>query len=431
MRLLYVLLTYLLAPLALLHLFWRGFSSPGYRQRIGERFGFGQDRLDRDSIWVHAVSVGEVQAAAALVRELLARHPEVPIVLTTMTPTGSERARDLFGDRVVHNYLPFDMMSAVRRFLDWSRPRLAIVMETELWPNLYHECGGRGIPLVLASARVSPRSVGHYRRMVALFKETLSHGIIIAAQTEADAERFRSLGAAPNRTHVTGNIKFDFQLPELVEERGRALRHEQAALRPVWIAASTHPEEEQAVIDTHKAVLEARPDALLFVVPRHPERFPAVAALLEKAGLPFVTRSSGARCTSQTRAFLGDSMGELTTFYAAADVAFVAGSLAPIGGHNLLEPAALGVPTLTGPHNFNAVDIAELLEQAGAVEIVPDATELSGRIIELLENPQERAQRGEAARMTVARSRGALQRLMDLLEPLLEEATRAPAASKI
>ena len=424
MRLLYALTTYLLAPVLLVHLYWRSLSNPDYRQRIGERFGFGQVRLANDSIWVHAVSVGEVQAAAALITELMQRYPAMPVVLTTMTPTGSARARDLFGDRVIHNYLPYDMVWVVRRFLDWARPGIAIIMETELWPNLYHECGRRRIPLVLASARVSQKSVRHYRRLVSLFKETLSHGIVIAAQTEADAERFRLLGASPSRTHVTGNIKFDFALPEQVEEKGRYFRQQQAPERPVWIAASTHAGEETAVIEVHQQVLQAFPDALLLWVPRHPERFPAVAAQLEKAGLGFVTRSSAARCTPVTRVFLGDSMGELTMFYAASDVAFVAGSLIPIGGHNLLEPAALGVASLTGPYNFNAVDIAELLEQAGAVEIVADQAQLAQRLIGLLADPVERNRRGDAGRETVTRSRGALERLLMLLEPLLDEVAK-------
>ena len=426
MRLLYALTTYLLVPLMLVHLYWRSLSNPDYRQRILERFGFGQVRLANDSIWVHAVSVGEVQAAAALITELMQRYPDVPVVLTTMTPTGSARARALFGDRVIHNYLPYDMTWVVRRFLNWARPGIAIVMETELWPNLYHECGRRDIPLVLASARVSQKSVRHYRRLVSLFKETLSHGIVIAAQTEADAERFRQLGASPERTHVTGNIKFDFALPEQVEARGQYFRKQQAPDRPVWIAASTHAGEEAAVIEVHQQVLRMLPDALLLWVPRHPERFPAVAAQLEKAGLTFVTRSSAARCTPVTHVFLGDSMGELTMFYAASDVAFVAGSLIPVGGHNLLEPAALGIASLTGPYNFNAVDIAELLEQAGAVEAVADQTQLARRLIDLLADPVEHRRRGDAGRNTVMRGRGALERLLRLLEPLLDEVVKRP-----
>ncbi len=422
MRLLYALLTYLATPGLLLHLYWRSLSSPDYRRRIGERFGYGMPRLPRSSIWVHAVSVGEVQAAASLVRALMQRHPDVPLVLTTMTPTGSARVRALFGDQVVHSYLPYDLASAVRRFFDWARPQIVIIMETELWPNLYHECGERDVPLVLASARVSEKSTRRYQRMLSLFRATLAHGIFIAAQTETDARRFSSLGASPQRTHVTGNIKFDFRLPGDVAERGHAIRQEHAPERLVWIAASTHVEEEQAVIDAHRVVLASQPNALLVWVPRHPERFAPVAAELERAGMPFVARSSGETCTTDTQVFLGDTMGELTSFYAAADVAFVAGSLAPIGGHNLLEPASLGIPAITGPHNFNAADIAELLAASGATEIVQDAGELAPAVIRLLADPDERLRRGDAGRATVERSRGALQRLLALLDPLLKDA---------
>ncbi len=429
MRWLYGLLTYLLTPLLLAHLLWRSRTNPGYRQRIAERFGFGIPVQAQTSIWVHAVSVGEVQAAAALIRQLLERHPDVPLVVTSMTPTGSARVRELFGDSVVHSYLPYDQPAAVRRFLDRARPRIAIIMETELWPSLYHECGRRSVPLVLASARVSATSVQRYRRMLHLFRETLSHGIFIAAQTEADAARFRELGASAERTHVTGNIKFDFRLPDDVEQKGREFRRLHAPDRPVWIAASTHDGEERAVLDAHRAVLDAHPDALLLWVPRHPERFPAVAVMLERAGMPFVTRSSGANCAPQSQVFLGDSMGELTRFYAAADAAFVAGSLVPIGGHNLLEPASLGVAALTGPYNFNAVDIADLLAEQGAVEILSGEDALAPALVRLLGDAKERARRGEAGRQAVASNRGALQRLMSLLAPLLPEPATATERS--
>jgi 3-deoxy-D-manno-octulosonic-acid transferase len=240
MRFAYVILTYLLVPVVIGHLLWRSVTSPAYRQRIPERFGFGFSRLRKPSIWVHAVSIGEVQAAAPLVRALQQRYPEKSLVVTSITPTGSERVRALFGDTIVHSYAPLDTASAGRRCFDWARPELVIIIETELWPNLYHECGQRRIPLVLASARVSPQSVRRYRLLIALFSATLSHGIVIAAQSTADAERFRSLGASAERTRVTGNIKFDFELPPRVAERGREFRLAQAPDRLVWIAASTH-----------------------------------------------------------------------------------------------------------------------------------------------------------------------------------------------
>ena len=419
LRIVYVVITYLTVPLLLVHLFWRGFSVPDYRRRIGERFGFGMPALARPSIWVHAVSVGEVQAAAPLVRALLKRHPGVPLVLTTMTPTGSERVRALFGDTVVHSYVPYDLAAAVRHFFDWAQPMLAIIMETELWPNLFHECGQRRVPLVLASARVSLRSVRHYRRLISLFRDTLSNGVVIAAQTPADAERFRSLGASPVRTHITGNIKFDFELPAGIAAGGRALRDEQARNRPVWIAASTHEGEETAVLEAHARILEQHPAALLLLVPRHPERFAQVAALLESRGIAYVTRSSRSTATPATRVFLGDSMGELTTFYAAADVAFVGGSLVRIGGHNLLEPLALGVPVVTGPHNENAADIAEMLVDCGAALVVPDWAGLAAEVNWLFGDETERHRRGSAGTEAIRGNRGALDRLLALVDPLI------------
>lgn len=416
----YVFLTYLAVPFLLFYLLCRGWRVPGYRRRISERFGFGMPRLARPSIWVHAVSVGEVQAAAPLVRTLLKRHPGVPLVLTTMTPTGSERVQALFGDTVIHSYVPYDLAGAVHRFFDWARPSLAIIMETELWPNLYHECGQRQVPLVLASARVSLRSVRYYRLLIPLFRNTLANGIVIAAQTPVDAERFCSLGANPARTHVTGNIKFDFELPAEIAARGRELRDQQAEDRPVWVAASTHDGEEIAVLEAHERILEHHPGALLVLVPRHPERFAPVAALLDSRGISYVTRSSRALAGPATCVLLGDTMGELTTFYAAADVAFVGGSLVPIGGHNLLEPVALGVPVVTGPHNENAADIAELLFDCGAALVVPDWAGLAAEVSWLLGDQPERHKRGLAGSQAIAANRGALARLLALVDPLID-----------
>ena len=235
-----------------MHLFWRSLGNPPYRQRIAERFGFVDRRGTKPSIWVHAVSVGEVMASAALVRALQERYPDRDLVLTTMTPTGSARVEELFGHSVVHSYVPYDLASAVRRFFDRMQPELVIIVETEIWPNLFHECGLRKIPLVIASARISPKSVQRYRKVVGLFSETLSHGIVIAAQSQTDADRFRSLGAAPERIHVTGNIKFDFTVDPGVPTSGRGFRHEHAADRPVWIAASTHADEEEIVLQAHR-----------------------------------------------------------------------------------------------------------------------------------------------------------------------------------
>ena len=414
LRIVYILLSYLLVPFLLVHLYWRSLSAPAYRQRIGERFGSGPAPRRRPSIWVHAVSVGEVQAAAPLVRALLKRHPGVPLVITTMTPTGSERVRMLFGETVVHSYVPYDLAAAVRRFFDRVQPSLAIIMETELWPNLYPECGQRQVPLVLASARISPRSLARYQRLMPLFRDTLANGIVIAAQTPADAGRFRALGANPAHTHVTGNIKFDFELPGDVVMAGRALRKLQAADRPVWVAASTHEGEEAVLLAAHALVRQQHPQAMLLLVPRHPERFSAVAALVGDCGLACVTRSSAAVAGPRDAVFLGDTMGELMTFYAAADVAFVGGSLAAIGGHNLLEPAALGIPVITGPHNENAADICALLVARGAASVVSDAAGVAAEVCRLFGDPAERQRRGAAGQAALADNSGALERLLRL-----------------
>jgi 3-deoxy-D-manno-octulosonic-acid transferase len=419
LRFCYILLSYLLTPLILLHLFYKGFGNRDYWKRNGERFGFYYGTVPSGAIWVHAVSVGEVQAAAALVNSLLEQYPQRPLVITTTTPTGADRVRALFGERVIHRYAPFDLAWPVKRFFIWCRPAIAIILETELWPNLYHECGRRKVPLVLASARVSPKSIGRYRMLVSLFKETLSHGIVIAAQTKADAERFLLLGANPQRTHVTGNIKFDFALPDGVAEQGAAFRAAYAANKPAWVAASTHASEEEIVLRAHRLVQEKIPDAVLILVPRHPERFAGVAALVERQGFRFVRRSTGNPGAADTEVVLGDTMGELMAFYAAADVAFVGGSLVKIGGHNLLEPAALRLPIITGPYTYNAADIAELFQDDGVAQVVNDAPELAAAVCELLFDPLERERLGNRAEALTEQSRGALARLLALLQPLL------------
>jgi 3-deoxy-D-manno-octulosonic-acid transferase len=416
----YQLISYLAAPLVALLLFWKGLGNRAYWDRFEERFGFGKSRLQSPGIWVHAVSVGEVVAASSLINALLERHPDIPVVVTTTTPTGAQRVHDLFGQRVLHSYAPYDMLGSVRRFFGRMQPRLAIVIETELWPNMFAECGARGVPLVLANARISPRSVGRYRRFLSLFRDALSHGIVIAAQSSRDAERFISLGADPQRTVVTGNLKADLVFPPGMIEAGVAFRNEHLAGRPLWVAASTHAGEEEAVIEAHESVRARLPEALLFLVPRHPERFGGVADLLQRCEVAFRRRSLREFPASADAVYLVDSLGELPLFYAAADVAFVAGSLVPVGGHNLLEPAALALPVLAGPHNFNAQDIATLLLEAGALEIVADAKALGEAVATLLENPAMRQARGQQARRVVDDSGGALKKLLGLLEPLLE-----------
>jgi 3-deoxy-D-manno-octulosonic-acid transferase len=427
MRFVYIVVAYLVAPVLCAVMLWRGFRDRSYWKGFDERFGFGAGVVGAESLWVHAVSVGEIQAAASLVTALRRRYPDLPLVVSTVTPTGAARARALFGDSVLVRYVPYDLPGSVRRFFERIRPRVAIVLETEIWPNLYNECGRRGVPLVLASARISPRSVGRYRRLVGLFGETLSHGIVIAAQSEGDAERFRSIGANPERTHVTGNIKFDIELPADIETRGAALRRRYAQERLVWVAGSTHAGEEDAALAAWEHLRSRGIDALLVIAPRHPSRFNEVAAALRTRSVPFVRHAQSEPAASGTQVVLVDTLGDLVAFYAAADVAFVGGSLVPVGGHNLLEPAALGVPTLSGPHVFNAEDVAARLVDEQAVRIVADGAELGRAVGELLSDQGLREAAGERARRAVERNRGALGRLLALLAPVIEGADPAAA----
>jgi 3-deoxy-D-manno-octulosonic-acid transferase len=417
-RPLYNLLTwFLLIPYTT---YWlaRAVVNPSYRPGLPQRFGFGYPALDK-SIWIHAVSVGEVVAAAPLVRALLREYPQHRLVMTTVTPTGATRVRSLFGDKVDHAYIPFETPFSVNRFFAALRPVIALVMETEIWPNLYHGCGSRGIPLVLVSARISPKSVDSYRKLLPLFRETLSHGIVIAAQSRADAERFLSLGAAPERTRVTGNIKFDIEVPAGLDEQGAALRSGTFGNRRVWVAASTHDGEEEQVLRAHEQLLETFPELLLVLVPRHPDRFDAVRELARRREHRVVSRTDERAADEDTTVFLGDTMGEMMLFYAASDIAFVGGSLVPIGGHNLLEPAAVGVPVITGPHGFNAEEIAERFVDEKACRLVDGPDALAGTVAELLRDESAAAELVGNASRILEKNRGALERLLELVRPLI------------
>jgi 3-deoxy-D-manno-octulosonic-acid transferase len=380
MRFAYAILTYLLLPVYAFYWLFRGVGNKAYWDRFGQRFGFGYPIMANGCIWIHAVSVGEVQAAVPLVRELQKRFPDRRLLVTTVTPTGAARVQLLFSDTVTHCYIPFETPNAVNKFFDAVRPALSLVMETEIWPNLYHECGRRDVPLILVSARISPKSVRSYRKFLPLFRETLSHGIVIAAQSEVDADRFRSLGAAPERTWVTGNIKFDYEIPADLETKGAEFRRDNFEDRPVWVAASTHDREEEQVLYAHQEVLERFPTALLILVPRHPERFASVRALLHRRGHRFIARTDGVPCTSDAEVYLGDTMGELPLFYAAANVAFVGGTLVPVGGHNLLEPAALARAGITGPYQVKKRAIGDKLGKNGGAGVVQKGGQLGPAI---------------------------------------------------
>ncbi|MBI6851887.1 lipid IV(A) 3-deoxy-D-manno-octulosonic acid transferase [Pseudomonas cichorii] len=423
-RTLYTLLFHLGLPLVALRLWLRARKAPAYRQRIGERFAVGLPAMQRGGIWVHAVSVGESIAAAPMIRALLAQYPGLPVTVTCMTPTGSERIKAMFASepRIQHCYLPYDLPWAAGRFLDHVQPRLGIIMETELWPNHIHQCARRNIPVVLANARLSERSARGYARFAGLTRPMLAAMSWFAVQTEAEAQRFRDLGARPECVAVTGSIKFDLSIdPQLPEQAAQLREQWQAAQRPVWIAASTHAGEDESVLAAHRQLLSSHPDALLILVPRHPERFNSVHELCQQQGFTTVRRSSGQVVTPDTSVLLGDTMGELLFLYALADSAFVGGSLVPNGGHNLLEPAALAKPVLSGPHLFNFLEIAALLRQAGALEEVGDPVALAAAVQKLFDQPQLARSMADAGIGVMKANQGALQRLLDGVAICLRE----------
>lgn len=414
-RTLYTLLFHICLPLVAVRLWLRARKAPAYRQRIGERFALGLPAMQPGGIWVHAVSVGESIAAAPMIRALLAAYPQLPITITCMTPTGSERIKAMFANepRIQHCYLPYDLPWAAGRFLDHVRPVLGVIMETELWPNHIHQCAKRGIPVALANARLSERSARGYARFAKLTRPMLEEMSWFAVQTETEAQRFRDLGARPECVAVTGSIKFDLTIdPQLLTQAAQLREQWQATERPVWIAASTHAGEDEIVLAAHRQLLSSHPDALLVLVPRHPERFNSVHDLAVQQGFATVRRSSGQPVTAQTSVLVGDTMGELLFLYALADIAFVGGSLVPNGGHNLLEPAALAKPVLSGPHLFNFLEIAAMLRNAEALIECRDAASLSAAVQQLFDQPQKARDMAQAGLAVMKANQGALQRLL-------------------
>jgi 3-deoxy-D-manno-octulosonic-acid transferase len=414
-RALYTALLYLLAPLVLMRLVWRGLRSPEYRHCWSERFGAIHPAVGERVIWVHAVSVGEVQAAESMIRALIDLYPEYSILMTTVTATGAAHVSELFGGEVAHVYAPYDLPDVVSRFIDRARPQLAIIMETELWPNLFRTCRQKNIPLLLINARLSDKSLEGYRRFGRLIDKTLEAVTQIAARSPLDAERLRALGADPDRIVVSGDLKFEQHLPAGLHERASLLRQEWGVNRHVWIAGSTHEGEDELILDVHEEIRKTLDDCLLVLVPRHPRRFAAVAALCRQRGYRSVLRSERLVCEPDTAVFIGDSMGELLTFYAAADVAFVGGSLVDAGGHNMLEPAALGLPVLTGPHVDNFSAVCELLLTAGACRQVSNTTELKDTVQSWLLDASERHRIGEKGREAVDQNRGALATVLGMI----------------
>jgi 3-deoxy-D-manno-octulosonic-acid transferase len=416
LRRIYSFIIYLLIPFVVLRLFWLGFRNPDYRRRWKERFGFPDKITSHDRIiWLHAVSVGEVQVSRPLVNGLLEEYPDYKILITTMTPTGADSVNQYFSDSVKHLYLPYDLPVAVKHFISVIEPSILIVMETELWPNLFHYCHKKDIPIIVINARMSEKSAKGYRRFSSLIRPMLENVSLVVAQGKKDAERMIALGVDKDKISVTGNLKFDINLPHSVTEQAQALRRYLSVNRPVWIAASTHEGEEKIILDAFDKVLQQQPQCLLLIVPRHPGRAAAVRELCTKRNLKVLSKSDNRECDENVKVFILDTLGELPMYYAAADVAFVGGSLTEIGGHNMLEPACLGLPVIMGPHVFNFQEISQLLLDEGAAWKVSNADELSGRVSSLLADANLRHSIGERGRGVVLKNRGNVEKIMELI----------------
>ncbi|MGX2969091.1 lipid IV(A) 3-deoxy-D-manno-octulosonic acid transferase [Ursidibacter sp. B-7004-1] len=424
LRHLYTLLSYIIQPLVLLVMWYRGRTLPEYRQRLSERYGFYSKMIPpkANGIVIHAASVGEVIAATPLIRAIQSQYPQLAITVTTVTPTGSERVKSAFGDSLSHVYLPYDLPDAVNRFLKFIKPRLFIVIETELWPNLIHQIHQRKIPFVIANARLSPRSAKRYGWIKTHLQEMLNEITLILAQDSVSADRYIQLGFNPQRLVNTGNLKFDLEItPELRQKVTETRIHLNLSNRPVWVAGSTHEGEEKMILDAHRKLLIIHPNLVLILVPRHPERFASVEEILRKMQIPYVKRSDQRGVLPNTQVLLGDTMGEMMILYGLAQVAFVGGSLVKHGGHNPLEPIAFELPVISGLHTFNFPEVFSKLRNVdGVVEIESNVEALANAVNYFLEHPELGKEISQAGYDVLKENQGALKRHLELLSPYLE-----------
>jgi 3-deoxy-D-manno-octulosonic-acid transferase len=392
-----------------------------YWSRWRERFGFLPSiDISRPLLWMHAVSVGEVEASSPLIDRMLTQLPQYQILITTVTPTGAQMVQKRFDNKVVHLYLPYDLPFSVCRFLRQVQPSICVVMETELWPNLYYFCHQKSIPIILANARMSLPSLKGYRLFKGLIKKTLACITQVIAQSKIDADRIISMGCDPAKVSIAGNMKFDVDLPSSIHEQAQNIRESIFPNRQIWIAASTHDNEEMIVLDAYKRILQVHPDCLLILAPRHPQRFSKVANLCAKYKLEFTRKSDNKDCRESTQVFLLDTLGEMQLYFACSDLAFIGGSLVPAGGHNMLEPASVGVPIISGIHVANFQEICDLLQQANAIRLVQDGIGLSETVIELFGDLKLRQQMGENAKRLVAENRGSADQVMSILLSILK-----------
>jgi len=419
MRLIYTLLFYLLTPIILLRLFWRGFKAPEYRKRWKERLAIYQEKFPNDVIWIHAVSVGEAEAVFPLVKKLLQQYPSNKFLITTTTPTGSARVTDVLADAVSHVYLPYDLPCVVNRFITVFKPKIAIVMEKEIWPNLYARCKKNNIPLLIINARLSANSAKGYKKIPALVKPALSAVSQIATQTEEDRLRFIEIGAKENATKVSGNIKFDLTLDNNISKRANELKTQLFTERFVWLIASTHDKEEEIFFNIYPQLKKQIPELLLMIVPRHPERFNQVKQIARKMQLKTCMRSENQQCLPETDVYIADTMGELKLLYGVADICFVGGSMVPVGGHNILEPAAMGVPIMFGPYMVNFKDIAKNVLDLKAAIQCENKEVLIEKALHLYRNKEYRAEIVDRAKQFVKSNQGATEVTAQMISSLI------------
>ena len=390
--------------------------------RWQERFGFIKwEKQNKPVLWIHAVSVGEVNAAKPVISSLLDQYSNYQILVTTVTPTGAYTIKQHFGEDIRHLYLPYDLPFSVKRFLHLIKPSILITMETEIWPNLYQSCHVAGIPVLIVNARLSEKSSKGYRLVSGLMKQTLSKVDIIAAQTDIDAERFISFGADKNKVIVAGNLKFDITIPHSVTEQAESLKRYFSINRPIWIAASTQEGEEEIILKAHQAILKNYFDAILILAPRHPERVDKVVSLCDAAKLKYIRRTESRSFSSEYSVYILDTLGEMQLHYAASQIAFVGGSLVNTGGQNMMEPASLGLPVISGQYTYNFTEVTQLLTENDALVVVYNAEGLAKEICAMLSDANHRHNMGEKGRKVIEENKGNLKRLMKVIEPYLSD----------
>lgn len=405
----------------LARLYWRGGKAAAYRKRWQERLGFypAQGNVS-DVIWFHAVSVGEFEAAVPLIRRCLTDFPDHLLLITTTTPTGSSRVTDVFGNHVSHVYLPYDVPCVIARFINFFQPKLAVFLEKELWPNLFFALHREAIPIVIVNGRLSERSARYYRFIEPLIAPTLDCVSDICVQTDDDRRCFTSIGAGSSRLHVFGNIKFDMTIDDKTLEAGERIKGKLFSNRFVWILASTHDGEEVQLISVFKEIKSSIPEALLLIAPRHPERFEDVRRLCQEEGFKVALRSTNDGVSSETDIYIIDSIGELKMFYKAADVAFVGGSLVPVGGHNVIEPALIGVPIIFGPHMFNFQDVANQLIRRSAAVRVSGQMDVKRSLLRMYKDLDYRHGLISEAYACVKDNQGAVDRTMSIIKAYMQ-----------